>query len=672
MAIFWTLLVETREQRDQVVVEMALLDQERRWQWRKGCTLDGQRIEHIRRLVQRSFAPRPVADEHEPSRGDLMRALGSVIASDLNLRAFLDASRLDQHSFLVVSTTATSIPWDLILFRNDFLACGPSLAISIPIANAGWFTSAENGRGAMHGQHRKSAGTFLHVVANADGDLQHLEGEKKELAEIVARCPGISYRLLENPDSQAILDEFIKPGLRYFHYSGHISPRRGLRIGSRKMPQILGLSTIESRFRGDSEPVVFLNGCDAYLGEPEPGHLTGEDADEGPADLFVTATVANAFLYAGAGAVVAPRSRIADDEAAAAAPSIWRSFLIRNVPLGAAVRDFRRDSIASSPNSLGGYSYVLYGNPSSLSASISSDPAVEQLRNHEVIREAAAEAAGPMGPRHIFAALTRRWTLGAVFFASFGQEYVGQLTQLRQHLQARQIPPAPVPPVAVEFGDEGEFFVRKIIGEPAPPRQITELALAAAVCASGDPEITAAIVKLDIPGLDFARVCERCRQGAPGQAARALFLPSGWANPKVLVPAIYVPDQAHTGQYDEESISPWDLFTAIAAGAGAIRQFLLDQCLPGPPAGTWHARRPLHWCWLAAATRRVLMVASGEMRDEAVGITSESHLVYALHRTGAFDWDRLPADACEWIGDRVRWEAVVGKLMMRRYEWPND
>ncbi len=656
MGFTWTLLVEVREGADSVGVDMTLLDEERRWQWRAHREIDRNQFDHQRRFIQRCFAV------NCPSRGQDMTRLAQIMSTDLSLQEFLDTSRLDEGSCLVINTTVTSVPWDLLLFRGNLLGSELVIGLNIPIANESYFKKAP-GRTPRSLEPQDVKPRFLHIVADPKRNLPQSKQEQQELEAIVAEHPVLEYHPMKNPSVQEILDEFGNPGLRFLHFTGHIEPRKGLVVGKRGRAETLKIVNIEKRFPGSDGQIVFLNGCDAHLDEPD-------------SDLFATATVANAFLYGGAMAVIAPRSRVSDEDALDAAVYIWRSLLVERVPLGAAVRDYRRTSIDAKPNALGGYTYILYGNSCLYAipdqSSNQPDTLSKRIFEHPLVREAAIDAGGDISPRHLFGALTRRRSLGRVFFDSFDQEYVLLLTQLRRNLGCRRILPRQESPPSVNFSSGAELVIDALPQVAAPDESVTEMDFLNAIRRIGDPEILGAIRQLEIPGWDLKEICETAKLCSEEDPVPWLFQPDGWANPDRLLCGLYNPDPAlQDTTQDEGTVDLWDLFSAMVRADGHIGAFSKDSGCPRSPSGSWSCDVPLHWSFLTDAAHSAIQVAAKEMKDEQAQCTSESHLLYALFGPGDFDWELLPEDAKAWFGSKADWERFAKLILLERLGWPN-
>lgn len=663
MGVIWTLLVEVREEKENIAVDMTLLDEERRWQWRVHREIDRNQFDHLRKLVKDCFSPKPQSG----LRGERMLNLATTISGDLRLEGFLDDSRLDNNSHLVINTTATGIPWDLVLFRGKHLASELAVVLNIPIVNERYFRRDYLGRAPRLMQRHDGKLKFLHIVANPYGDLEKTDQEKRALEGIVKSAPDLDYLLLDNPTVHEVLDELSQPGLRYLHYSGHIQSGLGLLVGKRQRTEVVKTDTIESRFPGTDREIVFLNGCDRHL-------------DQSDMEVLGPVTVANAFLNAGAGAVIAPRSKIPDDDQAVeAAVYIWQRFLLDDPPVSLehVVRDYRRKSVESRRNDLGGYTYVLYGTgrtdthrPRSENQSVNFN---ERLRENPIIRQAAFEADGTIGPRHVFAVLTRGWELGRVFFSHFDQRYIFYLTELRKALGCQQIAPRTSPLPEIRFSSGMELLLSAIIGVLGREATPTAMDFVSVIATIGDSEIVGALQQLEISGLDLKDICQTALLLGEDPAPQALFQPDGWAQKQLFLRGFYDPKRDCGNAADTDAmIDVWQIFTALARADGNLGRLIECSGLERPPSGVWSVDVPLHWCSLTNSAQNTLMVAAREMRDEQAKCTSESHLVYALLDDEQLDWENLPDNARDWIGGRARWKDLVENIRLERFGWASD
>ncbi len=360
-----------------------------------------------------------------------------------DLDKFLKGTEFSPADTLTINTLVTAIPWDLVPYEDNYLGHLVSVGLKIPtLRHSHPFSGAGGGRPR-----------FLHIVANPAGDLLHAAEEVRELQALLGEVRGVDYEPVTNPTPGELINRFsARRSTPFLHFTGHVLPKKGLVLKD----GILSIEHIVRYFPSEREQFVLLNGCDAvYEGE------AGLES-EAP-DLFQSASVANAFLDAGAEAVIAPRSRIADEEARHAAAQIWR-MIFAGDELGAIVRNFRSATVQANPSAISGYSYVLYGAPSSRLRIPPSAPtlvvgkAAEKeaedaaVLRHEILREAWGDAGGPVAPRHIFAALTRRWVVGQIFFGIENQTYFLALERLRRELGAKSPPPPPAAAL-IEFTD---------------------------------------------------------------------------------------------------------------------------------------------------------------------------------------------------------------------------
>ncbi|MFH2100307.1 MAG: CHAT domain-containing protein, partial [Pseudomonadota bacterium] len=420
-------------------------------------------LRHVKR-VEREM----VSDWVRRAKGCFMdtdrRGLGrelAVLAEDLSrdlelpstVNKWFQSPLLDTNSTLLIDSLHTNIPWDLLptgsshggAWSGEYLGHKFAIGLQVPTVDADYFFSTQPSGRPRADPREAGKPIFLHVLANPRNDLRTLEMESEKLKEVVEKTGWLDYKAVQEASWGKLvrLISAYGPAIRYFHYSGHVRPKEGLVLsaseGRRPRENLFSIQAIRSRLAGTSLDIAFLNGCDeTYVDVDEKGFSSWNPHDH--------ANVANSFLEAGANGVVAPRSRISDEDAPEAAEMIWSAIFSGKV-LGAAVQEYRQKKIGDFPDSIAGYSYVVYGNPGVLvmpeatPAMPSAAPVAGYITEAQPSDpfegwrlRAEAECGREVGPAQLFAAFTRTWMVGSAFFEALGQAYIQALMDLRLKL----------------------------------------------------------------------------------------------------------------------------------------------------------------------------------------------------------------------------------------------
>jgi hypothetical protein len=263
---------------------------------------------------------------------DDARRTGLVLYRTLvpeGLREELRALRLP----LVVSSSLTALPWELVYDEEEFwglrYALGTRLVRERPAA-------------VRQPVRRHDRPRTLVVGADPAGDLPWLAGEIEAVADVLERAADVvcvAGPLASVERVVALLGE----GFDVVHFAGHVvadaAGAPALVLGDGR--ELAG-HVIAANLAG--RPLVFVNGCASA------------------AAARAASSMADAFLDGGALAVVGTVADVADEHAATVATTFHREVL-GGAPLGAALREARaqvREAASSSPAWL---SFILYGNP---------------------------------------------------------------------------------------------------------------------------------------------------------------------------------------------------------------------------------------------------------------------------------------------------------------------
>ncbi len=653
MPTHWTLVIDLRGgDRDTLLFEVGLLSGER---------LSGERQLHWgdvrpvdRDIFEELLCQTPAhcfREFQQPDRAALLTEFGDAAGRAFALDQLLDQTVFAETDTLTIDTAVTAIPWDLVHFKGEFLGHRLAVGLRIPTIR----TTFPQRR--IYAKQPR----FLHIVSNPYGDLASTADESQQLEALIkAEAPELEYQRLDNPDPVAVIGALMKSQLTPFvHYSGHVKPGEGLDLAKR----IMRLDEIV-RYFPYGGAIVFLNGCDAVYDRevfaPRErvkrtfGRAQSEAHRRYTVDMFQLASVANAFLDAGARAVIAPRTRIGDVEACDAALQIWKRVLTGE-GLGTAVRHYRREKVGKEPASLAGYSFILYGSPATRGEQGSA--ATRRLRRetpvesvpHALVQEAWTAAGGVVAPQHLFGVLTRRWIVGHLYFAFEDQSYIETLERLRQEL-GLGLPerPAVDGPVALEGVATQVLEAALARGNGQEP---DELAWLEALAEVDDRRIEVALQSLSLGPRVLAEFVESARRWiADGRPVPPVLVnPDGYLNRVVFLPHLQetMPPSAGTAPID-----CWELVVGLVTTSSHAAQLWQRALCPTAPTTPWSVGQPLHWAQLTAAAQRAVLEAMqmrGEENQEAV---TESHLMSCLLEAEALRWDELPEDARRWLASQ--------------------
>ncbi len=245
---------------------------------------------------------------------------------------------------LLISTSLYGMPWELLHDEEEFwglrYGLGKRLVLDRPLL-----------AGAT--PRMRARPRALVIGSDPRGDLPFVRQEVEGVCETLEPFADIVC-VVDRLASFETVAAYLGEGFDLIHYCGHVitSEETGpalLLADSRP----LSPAVIEPNVAG--RPLVFLNACASAREHQGPASGSWE---------ATVSSVAYAFLFGGAVAVVGTLADVSDRHAATLAEAFYRRVL-EPVPIGEALRDARaecrrRPESAGSPTWL---SFVLYGNP---------------------------------------------------------------------------------------------------------------------------------------------------------------------------------------------------------------------------------------------------------------------------------------------------------------------
>ena len=245
---------------------------------------------------------------------------------------------------LLISTSLYGLPWELLHDGEEFwglrYGLGKRLVLDRPLLAGGTPRMRARPRALVIGSDPRGDLPFVRQEVE-----EHMRDPRAARRHRVRRRPAGELR-----DRSAYLGE----GFDLIHYCGHVvtSEETGpalLLADSRP----LSPAVIEANVAG--RPLVFLNACASAREHQGPASGAWE---------ATVSSVAYAFLFGGAVAVVGTLADVSDRHAATLAEAFYRRVL-EPVPIGEALRAARSEC-RRNPESAGSptwLSFVLYGNP---------------------------------------------------------------------------------------------------------------------------------------------------------------------------------------------------------------------------------------------------------------------------------------------------------------------
>jgi CHAT domain-containing protein len=325
---------------------------------------------------------------------------------------------------LLISTSLYGLPWELLHDEQEFwglrYALGKRLVLDRPLL-------------AGPPARLRARPRVLVIGSDPRGDLPFVRREVEEICETLEGSADIVC-VVDRLASFETVSAYLGEGFDLVHYCGHVV--RGPDTGPALLladERPLTSAVIEANVAG--RPLVFLNAC-----------ASARDSQAPPSGAWeaTVSSVANAFLFGGAVAVVGTLADVSDRHAARLADGFYRRVL-EPTPIGEALRAARVEcrQNTESGNSPTWLSFVLYGNPGQTllrGASVVPLPRPPATPTPEPptppVPDAGTRAAAPRTSRRRLAGL-----LGLVAVLAVA---VGLATWLPRHFQ-----PAPPPALVV-------------------------------------------------------------------------------------------------------------------------------------------------------------------------------------------------------------------------------
>lgn len=291
-------------------------------------------VESIDRLIMDANASGDPPDGRalsDAGKGLLDTVLPRGNTSALSVRGELTALRPGLP--LLIATDDPAIPWELLKDEGGDEYIGLKFDIGRRLVS---------GTGASGGQRETAARPSALIVANPTEDLPEAVVEARAVFRFLEHH-GVRCSYLEGAKATfpAFLEQ-IRKKHKLIHFAGHIRYDDAVREYAFVLHEgkVFAASAVRSHLR--SRPVVFLNGCESGL---------------------VVRGLTEAFLAAGARAVVGALCRIPDGGAQTFAVAFYEAALSGRLGIGGAVRHARLAVKGKAGLGATWASFVLYGDP---------------------------------------------------------------------------------------------------------------------------------------------------------------------------------------------------------------------------------------------------------------------------------------------------------------------
>ena len=222
---------------------------------------------------------------------------------------------------LLISTSLYGMPWELLHDEQEFwglrYALGKRLVLDRPMAGGG------------PAPRMRPRPRVLVIGSDPRGDLPFVRHEVDEICDTLEGAADIVC-VVDRLATFETVSGYLGEGFDLIHYSGHIvsTPETGPSLLlAQERP--LTASVIEANVAG--RPLVFLNACASVRESQAPAVGEWE---------ATVSSVANAFLFGGAVAVVGTVADVSDQHAARLAERFYRGVLDAK-PVGEALRTAR-------------------------------------------------------------------------------------------------------------------------------------------------------------------------------------------------------------------------------------------------------------------------------------------------------------------------------------------
>jgi len=245
---------------------------------------------------------------------------------------------------LLISTSLYGLPWEVLHDEQEFwglrYALGKRLVLDRPMLSGPPARLRPRPR-------------VLVIGSDPRGDLPFVRHEVEEICETLEGSADLVC-VVDRLASFETVSAYLGEGFDVVHYCGHVvaGPETGpaLLLADERP---LTTAVIEANVAG--RPLVFLNACASARDNQAPSSGAWE---------ATVSSVANAFLFGGAVAVVGTLADVSDRHAARLAVAFYQRVL-ESAPIGEALRAARLAcrQAAESAGSPTWLSFVLYGNP---------------------------------------------------------------------------------------------------------------------------------------------------------------------------------------------------------------------------------------------------------------------------------------------------------------------
>jgi CHAT domain-containing protein len=245
---------------------------------------------------------------------------------------------------LLISTSLYGLPWELLHDEQEFwglrYALGKRLVLDRPML-------------AAPPPRLRARPRVLVIGSDPRGDLPFVRTEAEGICETLESAADVVC-VVDRLATFETVSTYLSEGFDVIHYCGHVvtGPETGPALVLAD-DRPLTTAVIEANVAG--RPLVFLNAC-----------ASARDTQAPPSGAWeaTVSSVANAFLFGGAVAVVGTLADVSDRHAARLAEGFYRRVL-EPKPIGEALRAARVECRENpeSANSPTWLSFVLYGNP---------------------------------------------------------------------------------------------------------------------------------------------------------------------------------------------------------------------------------------------------------------------------------------------------------------------